>query len=139
MVTYKTKEEIIKDIEEHLTPWDQKELSGELVSKYLNINEYIDETSVDIDIDNIIDKYIEENDTDEILNKIDDDYGIAQYVANDKYLTEFMLDSYHNSAYNLIHSLKQSNLSLTEILEAVKDDEELYDELKNFIIKKCFD
>ena len=57
MVTYKTKEEIIKDIEEHLTPWDQKELSGELVSKYLNINEYIDETSVDVDIDNIIDNH----------------------------------------------------------------------------------
>ena len=138
MVTYKTKEEILKDVEEHLTPWDQKELSGELASKYLNINEYIDETSIDVDIDSIIDKYIEENGTDEILNEIGDDYGIAQYVANDRYLTEIMLDSYHNSAYNLIHSLKHSNLSLTEILEAVKDDGELYEELKNFIIKKCF-
>ena len=42
MIKYKTKEEVLKDIEEHLTPWDQKELADEVVSKYGDLNEYID-------------------------------------------------------------------------------------------------
>ena len=88
MITYKTKEEVLKDIDEHLTPWDQKELADEVVSKYVNLNEYIDDNPEELDIDDVIEDYVQRECTEELLDKIDDNYGIAQYVANDRYMTE---------------------------------------------------
>lgn len=137
MITYKTKEEVLKDIDEHLTPWDQKELADEVVSRYVDLNEYVDDNPEELDIDDIIEDYVQREGTEELLDKINDDYGIAQYVANDRYMTEYLLDEYHGDASRLIDSLNRSSLTLTEILEAVKDDEDLYGELKKFVVEKC--
>lgn len=137
MITYKTKEEVLKDIDEHLTPWDQKELADEVVSKYVNLNEYIDDNPGGLDIEAVIDDYVERQCTSDLLDMVNDDYGIAQYVADDLYMSEYFLDEHHGKASDLIYSLNRSSLTLTEILEAVKDDEDLYGELKKFIVEKC--
>lgn len=139
MITYKSKEEVLKDIDEHLAPWDQKELADEVVSKYVNINEYIDNNPNEVDVDDVIDDMVQRGDTEAILDMIDDAYGIAQYVANDRYMTEYMLDEFHGKPDGFIDALNHSTLRLTEILEEVMEDEDLYDELKKFVIEKCID
>ena len=137
MITYKSKEEVLKDIDEHLTPWDQKELADEVVSKYVDLNEYVDDNPDEVDLEEVIKDYVQRDCTESVLDMINDDYGIAQYVANDRYMTEYLLDEYHGDASGLIYSLSRSTLTLTEILEAVKDDEDLYNELKKFVVEKC--
>lgn len=139
MITYKTKEEVLKDIEEHLTPWDQKELADEVVSRYVDLNEYIDDNPEDVDIDDVIEDYVQRECTEEVLDKIDDAYGIAQYVANDKYMTEYLLDEFHTRPFDFIDSLNRSTLTLTDILKEAKENEDLYEELKKFVIEECID
>ena len=139
MITYKTKEEVLKDIEEHLTPWDQKELADEVVSKYVDLNEYIDDNPEELDIDDVIEDYVQRECTEELLDKIDDAYGIAQYVANDRYMTEYLLDEFHTRPFDFIDSLNHSTLTLTDILKEAKENEDLYEELKNFVIEECID
>ena len=139
MITYKTKEEVLKYIEEHLTPWDQKELADELVSKYVDLNEYIDDNPEELDIDDVIEDYVQRECTEELLDKIDDAYGIAQYVANDRYMTEYLLDEFHTRPFDFIDSLNHSTLTLTDILKEAKENEDLYEELKNFVIEECID
>ena len=139
MITYKSKEEVLKDIDEHLAPWDQKELADEVVEKYVNLNEYIDNNPNEVDIDDVVHDMVERGDTDTVLDMIDDAYGIAQYVANDRYMTEYMLDEFHGNTDGFIDALNHSTLTLTEILEEVKENEDLYDELKKFVIEECID
>ena len=139
MITYKTKEEVLKDIEEHLTPWEQKELADEVVSKYVDLNEYIDNNRDNIDIEVILDDYIKYHTTDEVLDKIDDAYGIAEYVSNDSYMTEYMLDEFKTRPSDFVDALNRSILTLTDILEEVKENKDLYEELKKFVIEKCID
>lgn len=139
MITYKTKEEVLKDIEEHLTPWEQKELAEEIVSKYVDLNEYIDNNRDNIDIEVILDDYIKYHTTDEVLDKIDDAYGIAEYVSNDRYMTEYMLDEFKTRPSDFVDALNRSILTLTDILEEVKENKDLYEELKKFVIEKCID
>ena len=137
MITYKTKEEVLKDIEEHLTPWEQKELAEEIVSKYVDLNEYIDNNRDNIDIEVILDDYIKYHTTDEVLDKIDDAYGIAEYVSNDRYMTEYMLDEFKTRPSDFVDALNRSILTLTDILEEVKENKDLYEELKKFVIENA--
>ena len=137
MITYKTKEEVLKDIEEHLTPWEQKELADEVVSKYVDLNEYIDNNRDNIDIEVILDDYIKYHTTDEVLDKIDDAYGIAEYVSNDRYLAEYMLDEFKTRPSDFVDALNRSILTLTDILEEVKENKDLYEELKKFVIENA--
>ena len=137
MITYKTKEEVLKDIEEHLTPWEQKELADEVVSKYVDLNEYIDNNRDNIDIEVILDDYIKYHTTDEVLDKIDDAYGIAEYVSNDSYMTEYMLDEFKTRPSDFVDALNRSILTLTDILEEVKENKDLYEELKKFVIENA--
>ena len=139
MIKYKTKEEVLKDIEEHLTPWEQKELADEVVSKYVDLNEYIDNNRDNIDIEAILDDYIKYHTTDEVLDRIDDAYGIAEYVSNDRYMAEYMLDEFKTRPSDFVDALNRSILTLTDILEEVKENKDLYEELKKFVIEKCID
>ena len=139
MIKYKTKEEVLKDIEEYLMPWEQKELAEEIVSKYIDLNEYIDNNRDNIDIEAILDDYIKYHTTDEVLDKIDDAYGIAEYVSNDRYLAEYMLDKFKTRPSDFVDALNRSILTLTDILEEVKENKDLYEELKKFVIEKCID
>ena len=139
MIKYKTKEEVLKDIEEYLMPWEQKELAEEIVGKYVDIDEYIDNNRDNIDIEVILDDYIKYHTTDEVLDKIDDVYGIAEYVSNDSYMTEYTLDEFKTRPSDFVDALNRSILTLTDILEEVKENEDLYEELKKFVIEKCID
>ena len=139
MIKYKTKEEVLKDIEEYLMPWEQKELAEEIVSKYIDLNEYIDNNRDNIDIEAILDDYIKYHTTDEVLDKIDDAYGIAEYVSNDRYLAEYMLDKFKTRPSDFVDALNRSILTLTDVLEEVKENKDLYEELKKFVIEKCID
>ena len=139
MIKYKTKEEVLKDIEEYLMPWEQKELAEEIVGKYVDIDEYIDNNREEVDIEALLDNYIECHSTDEVLDKIDDAYGIAEYVSNDSYMTEYMLDEFKTRPSDFVDALNRSILTLTDILEEVKENEDLYEELKKFVIEKCID
>ena len=112
MIKYKTKEEVLKDIEEYLMPWEQKELAEEIVSKYIDLNEYIDNNRDNIDIEAILDNYIKHHTTDELLDKIDDAYGIAEYVSNDRYLAEYMLDEFKTRPSDFVDALNRSILTL---------------------------
>ena len=137
MITYKTKEEVLKDIEEHLTPWEQKELAEEIVGKYVDIDEYIDNNREEVDIEALLDNYIECHSTDELLDRIDDAYGIAEYVSNDRYLAEYMLDEFKTRPSDFVDALNRSILTLTDILEEVKENKDLYEELKKFVIENA--
>lgn len=137
MIKYKTKEEVLKDIEEYLMPWEQKELAEEIVSKYIDLNEYIDNNRDNIDIEAILDDYIKYHSTDELLDKIDDAYGIAEYVSNDRYLAEYMLDKFKTRPSDFVDALNRSILTLTDILEEVKENKDLYEELKKFVIENA--
>ena len=137
MIKYKTKEEVLKDIEEYLMPWEQKELAEEIVSKYIDLNEYIDNNRDNIDIEAILDNYIKYHTTDELLDKIDDAYGIAEYVSNDSYMTEYMLDEFKTRPSDFVDALNRSILTLTDILEEVKENKDLYEELKKFVIENA--
>ena len=137
MIKYKTKEEVLKDIEEYLMPWEQKELAEEVVSKYVDLNEYIDNNRDNIDIQVILDDYIKYHTTDEVLDKIDDAYGIAEYVSNDRYLSEYMLDEFKTRPSDFVDALNRSILTLTDILEEVKENKDLYEELKKFVIENA--
>ena len=137
MIKYKTKEEVLKDIEEYLMPWEQKELADEVVSKYVGLNEYIDNNREEVDIEALLDDYIERHSTDELLDKIDDAYGIAEYVSNDRYMAEYMLDKFKARPSDFIDALNRSILTLTDILEEVKENKDLYEELKKFVIENA--
>lgn len=137
MIKYKTKEEVLKDIEEYLMPWEQKELAEEIVSKYIDLNEYIDNNRDNIDIEAILDDYIKYHSTNELLDKIDDAYGIAEYVSNDRYLAEYMLDKFKTRPSDFVDALNRSILTLTDILEEVKENKDLYEELKKFVIENA--
>lgn len=137
MIKYKTKEEVLKDIEEHLTPWEQKELAEEIVGKYVDIDEYIDNNREEVDIEALLDDYIERHSTDELLDRIDDAYGIAEYVSNDRYLAEYMLDEFKTRPSDFVDALNRSILTLTDILEEVKENKDLYEELKKFVIENA--
>lgn len=137
MIKYKTKEEVLKDIEEYLMPWEQKELAEEIVGKYVDIDEYIDNNRDNIDIEALLDDYIECHSTDEVLDRIDDAYGIAEYVSNDRYLAEYMLDKFKTRPSDFVDALNRSILTLTDILEEVKENKDLYEELKKFVIENA--
>ena len=137
MIKYKTKEEVLKDIEEYLMPWEQKELAEEIVGKYVDIDEYIDNNREEVDIEALLDNYIECHSTDELLDRIDDAYGIAEYVSNDRYLSEYMLDEFKTRPSDFVDALNRSILTLTDILEEVKENKDLYEELKKFVIENA--
>ena len=116
---------------------EQKELADEVVSKYIDLNEYIDNNRDNIDIEVILDDYIKYHTTDEVLDKIDDAYGIAEYVSNDRYMTEYMLDEFKTRPSDFVDALNRSILTLTDILEEVKENKDLYEELKKFVIENA--
>lgn len=137
MITYKTKEDILKDIEEHLTVWDQRELAEELMCKYADINEFINDNATDIDFKEMLHDVVERNGVDYVLDNIDDNYSIAEYVANDHYCTQYCLNELNSDMSNLIYDINHSSFNFKNFLEEIKEDDELYQELKKFILEEC--
>lgn len=137
MITLKNKEDILKDVEEHLTVWDRKELAEELLYKYGDINEFINDNASDADFDDMLDDVIERNGVDYVLDQINDDYAISEYVANDHYCTQYFLNELNGDMSNLIYDINHSSFNFKEFLKEVKEDEDLYQELKEFILEEC--
>lgn len=137
MITLKNKEDILKDIDEHLTVWDQKDIAEELLYKYGDVNEFINENADDNDFDDMLDDVVERNGVDYVLDKINDDYAIAEYVANDHYCTQYFLDEMNSDMSNLIYDINHSSFNFKNFLKEVKEDEDLYKELKDFIVEEC--
>ena len=52
-------------------------------------------------------------------------------------MTEYLLDEFHTRPFDFIDSLNHSTLTLTDILKEAKENEDLYEELKNFVIEEC--
>lgn len=137
MTTIKDVDEIFKEIEECLTPWDKKDLAEKLAEKYLDVNDYTD----DIDLEAVLREQISYGNisTEDLLDIACDDYGIAKYVAENPYASSFYFDNFKRRMIDLIYDIKSSNVSIEELLEAIKDDEDSCEVLKKFVKKELID